>query len=126
MPYTRAMGKVALIGLEFFGRHGVFAEETRLGARFVVDVELEFDFMGLIDSLEGTVDYGAIYARVSQEVTGERYDLIEFLAQSLAEKLLLEHPRLRKLTVRVHKPHAPLPGIFRNVYAEVIQERAGE
>ena len=120
------MGKVALIGLEFFGRHGVFAEEAKLGARFLVDVELEFNFEGLTDSLEATVDYGAIYARVSQEVTGERYDLIEFLAHSLAQKLLLEHPRLERLTVRVHKPHAPLPGIFRDVYAEVTRERQGE
>ncbi|MBC7646522.1 MAG: dihydroneopterin aldolase [Pseudopedobacter sp.] len=117
------MGKVALIGLEFFGRHGVFSEETRLGARFVVDVELEFNFEGITDSLENTVDYGSIYTRVASEVTGQRYDLIEYLAQALAEKLLLEHPRTEKLTVRVHKPHAPLPGVFRDVYAEVTKQR---
>jgi len=26
--------------------------------------------------------------------------------------------------VRVHKPHAPLPGVVRDVYAEVRRERA--
>ena len=37
------MGKIVLQGLVFYAYHGVFEEEARLGARFVVDVELFFD-----------------------------------------------------------------------------------
>ncbi len=117
------MSKVALVGLEFFGRHGVFAEEATLGARYLVDVELEFDFKDIPDTLESTVDYGKVFARVEQEVTQTRHKLIEHLADTLARALLLEHTRLGRVTVRVHKPQAPLPGIFRDVYAEVIRER---
>jgi 7,8-dihydroneopterin aldolase/epimerase/oxygenase len=117
------MGKVALIGLEFHGRHGVFAEETRLGARFVVDVEMEFVFANIPDRVTETVDYSAVYASVQDEVAVRRYYLIEVLANTIAERLMLEQPRLERLMVRVHKPHAPLPGVFRDVYAEVSRER---
>ncbi len=117
------MGKVALIGLEFHGRHGVFAEETRLGARFVVDVEMEFSFSNILDRVTETVDYSAVYASVQDEVAVRRYYLIEVLANTIAERLMHEQPRLERLNVRVHKPHAPLPGVFRDVYAEVSRER---
>ncbi len=117
-------GKVVLSGLEFHGRHGVFEEEERFGARFVVDCELRWDFRGLTDHIDATVNYAAVYDSVRHEVTEKRYKLIEMLAEAIAARILHEHPRLTDVTVRVHKPHAPLPGIFRDVYAEVTRDRA--
>jgi len=116
-------GKVVLSGLEFHGRHGVYAEEERFGARFVVDLELEWDFTGLTDHLDSTVNYAAVYDSVRHEVTEKRYHLIEYLAEELAARVLREHARVQRVTVRVHKPHAPIPGIFRDVYAEVTRQR---
>ena len=46
------MGEIALLGLEFYGRHGVMPEEGRLGARFVVDLWLSVPFEGKGDRLE--------------------------------------------------------------------------
>ncbi len=116
-------GKVVLAGLEFHGRHGVFEEEAKFGARFVVDCELTWDFADLTDQLGATVNYAAVYEGVRAEVTERRYQLIEMLAERIAERLLSEHPRLARVLVRVHKPHAPLPGIFRDVYAEIERDR---
>ena len=112
-----------LAGLEFFGRHGVFAEEGRLGARFAVDLELGLGLAGIGDDVEATVDYSAVYESVRHEVTVGRFRLIEALANRIAERLLAEHPRLERIVVRVHKPHAPLPGVFRDVFAEVDRAR---
>ena len=120
---NQPLGKVVLSGLEFHGRHGVFQEETRLGARFVVDVELTFDFNGIPDDVESTIDYSRVYLTVQDEVTAKRYYLIEVLANTIADRLMMEHPRLHRLLIRVHKPHAPLPGVFRDVYAEVERVR---
>ncbi|HEX2865062.1 MAG TPA: dihydroneopterin aldolase [Deinococcales bacterium] len=116
--------RIVLEGLEFFGRHGVYAEEGRLGARFVVDLELFLNLAGIADRVDDTVDYGLVYASVRDAVTGARFYLIEALANHIAATLLAEHPRLAGLTVRVHKPHAPLPGVFRDVFAEVHRDRA--
>lgn len=118
------MDKIALTGLEFFGRHGVQAEETKLGARFVIDVEMFLSLEGITDRLEDTVDYSAVYELISQVVTANRYYLIEVLANHIAQQLLEKQPRIQRLVVRVHKPHAPLKGIFRDVYTEVTRERA--
>ena len=97
------MGEIALLGLEFYGRHGVMPEEGRLGARFVVDLWLSVPFEGKGDRLEETVDYAAVYALVEEAV---------------------RHRRLQAVRVRVHKPHAPIPGVFRDVYAETQKSRS--
>ena len=46
------------------------------------------------------------------------------LAGNLARRLLREQPLLDAVTVRLHKPHAPLPGVLRDVYAELTLTRA--
>ena len=114
--------KIVLQGLEFHAFHGVFEEEQRLGARFVIDVELYLDLPSE-DDLEQSVDYAAVYALVQNEVTQKRYDLIEVLANKLATELLAAQANLDGVLVRVHKPHAPLPGIFGDVYAEITRYR---
>lgn len=116
------MDKIVLSGLEFYARHGVFDEENTLGARFVVDVEL---FLPLpeTDLLSKTVDYSAVYDLVRRVMQGERYKLIEALAHHLAAQILNAQPLVQEVTVRVHKPHAPLPGIVRDVHVEVTQHR---
>ena len=117
------MGKIALVGLEFYGHHGVKPEEGALGARFIVDVELEVDFEGRGDRLDVTVDYAEVHRLVSGVVTSERFYLIEALADALAGRIMEAFSRVSALTVRVHKPHAPLRGVFRDVYAEVSKHR---
>ena len=111
------------MGLEFYGKHGRYPEENRLGARFVVDLELEVAFEGRPDTLEATVDYGAVYVLVQELVTQKRYYLIESLAEALALGVLAEFSEISSATVRVHKPHAPLPGVFRDVFVETSRSR---
>ncbi len=118
------MSRVVLEGLEFFARHGVYETEAALGARFVVDAELHYDFAGLPDELEQAVNYAAVYESIRQEVTETRVQLIEVLADCVARRVLREQPRLKRVTVRVHKPFAPIPGVFRDVYAELTLEQA--
>ena len=119
------LDKIVLEGLEFHARHGVFAAETEFGARFIVDVELYLPLTGS-DDLEGTVDYSAVYELVRTVVTETRFRLIEALAHRLADALLNAQPLTQAVVVRVHKPHAPLPGIVRDVYAEVRCERTAD
>lgn len=116
------MARIVLQGMRFHAFHGVHAEETRFGAPFVVDVELRLE-LPEVDELARTVDYGRIYGRVAAIVTGERHRLIESLAHRLARDLLAHEPRVAGVTVRVHKPQAPLPGTFDDVFVEVEHER---
>lgn|SRR5690625_4425764 len=116
--------RIVLSGMEFHAFHGVYPEEERLGARFSIDVELEVTVSGQ-DRLEETVDYSRVYGFVRERVTGTRFALIEALAADLASGLLTGQPLVHAVTVRVHKPAAPLPGIVRDVFVEVRRRREG-
>jgi dihydroneopterin aldolase len=115
-------GRIVLSGMEFHAHHGAFAEEERLGARFTVDLEIEVD-VSAEDRLEATVDYSRVYGLVRDLVTGSRHRLIESLALTIADGVLANESLVRNVQVRVHKPHAPLPGVVRDVYVEVRRER---
>lgn len=115
-------GRIVLQGMEFHAFHGAYPQEAELGARFSVDVELQLSVSGS-DRLDDTVDYSEVYTYVRQVVTGSRFQLIEALAAKLATGLLELQPLVASVTVRVHKPAAPLPGIVRDVYAEVTRAR---
>ena len=113
------MSHVALRGLEFHAFHGVYGAEAELGARFTVDAELHYPFAGRPDDLGAAVNYAAAYAAIREEVTERRHLLIETLADRIGRRLLSDFPPLTRVRVRVHKPFAPLPGIFQDVYAEL-------
>jgi len=56
------MGKVTLEGIEFHAYHGAYPEESILGNRFTVDLELDTDFKTAMesDALKDTVDYAKL------------------------------------------------------------------
>jgi 7,8-dihydroneopterin aldolase/epimerase/oxygenase len=116
------MTRIVLRGMHFRGYHGVFPEEERLGAAFVVDLELEVPTPAG-DDLASAVDYARVYALVREVVTGERFQLIEALAVRVGQALLAREPLVRSLVVRVHKPHAPLPGVVEDVMVELRLDR---
>jgi dihydroneopterin aldolase len=116
--------RIILTGMRFYGYHGVYPEETRLGQSFVVDVELHAHLQaaGRTDDLELTVDYGKVYETVKEIVEGHPYKLIEALAEKLASVILEGFP-VDAVTVRVHKPKAPIPGPFDGVTVEIQRRR---
>jgi dihydroneopterin aldolase len=114
--------RIVLSGLEFHGFHGVFPIEEQLGARFIVDVELYLP-LPHEDELTQTVDYSKVYTLIRQHVTERRYKLIEALASAIAQEILQNHANVQMVVARVHKPHAPLPGVVRDVIVEVYRKR---
>ena len=105
--------------MAFYAYHGLFAEEEKLGQRFEVDVEVYGDFRGYArNGGKGAVDYPQVYSLTEAVVTGERYGLVEALADRIAE-VLQDRLGLQRLVVRVRKPNPPVPGHFDGVEAEV-------
>lgn len=115
---------IELRGMVFHGRHGVLPEEQMEAQPFEVDVLLELDLQpaGLADDLALTVDYGRVFDEVRRIVESTSYRLIEALAEAIAHELLSGH-RADRVTVRVRKPKAPLPGRFDWAGVEIVRER---
>lgn len=115
---------IELAGLEVFAYHGVLESEQAEGQLFVIDLRLDIDLApaGESDDLDHTVDYGRLASRVHALVSGERWDLIERVAERVAA-LALEDQRVAAATVTVHKPQAPIDVPFRDVSVTVRRSR---
>ena len=116
--------RVVVRGITATGHHGVFDVERREGQPFVVDIELAVDLAraGGSDDLTHTVHYGEVAADVVARIEGEPFDLIERLAQVIAEDALAR-PLVESVTVTVHKPKAPVGVEFGDVEVRVTRER---
>ena len=116
--------RIEILGITGVGYHGVFAQERRDGQEFRVDVTLSTDMRraAASDDLADTVDYGTIAQAVHAVITGEPVDLIETLAQRIAEECLAAEG-VRRVEVAVHKPQAPIPVPFGDVVVRVIRTR---
>ncbi len=119
------MDSIRITGMVFFGYHGVFAEEQKIGQRFYVNVELYLDLAAaaLSDEVSDTVDYGQVYKLVRDIVEGEPKKLIEAVAGEISNRVFAEYPQVMRVVVEVIKPSAPVPGIFDQVSARLDRNR---
>lgn len=114
-----------LKGMQFYGYHGLFSEETKLGQRFYVDVDLftSLKEAGETDKMEASIHYGEAYERVKDIVEGSPRHLIEAVAEDIARNLLNKFATLQACRVKVIKPDPPIPGHYESVAVEIYRER---
>lgn len=124
VPLGAARDRVTLSGVRGRGFHGVFEHEKREGQEFVVDVEIAVDLRpaGTSDDLDDTVNYGEIGADALARIEGEPFDLIERLAEVIAQDVL-RHSAVDEAVVTVHKPQAPVGVPFGDVTVRVVRQR---
>lgn len=118
--------ELSLTGIECYGHHGVFEFERREGQTFVIDLVLGVDTApaAASDDLQDTVDYGSLVASVQAAVEKDPVDLIETLAQRIADVCLLSG-RVEWARVTVHKPDAPIEATFADVTLTITRRREG-
>lgn len=116
-------GVIHLRGMEFYAYHGMLEEEMILGQKFIIDVDLyPAKWINDSDNIEDTINYAQVYTVVQECIQRRRFKLIESLAEAIATNILEEFHCL-KIRVEVHKPNAPIPGLFRDISVEIIREK---
>lgn len=110
--------QIELTGLTGFGYHGVLEAERENGQDFSVDVTLLVDSPKVNDDLNNTVNYAEVAKLVHQFITGKPVDLIETLADQIADKIFTL-PLVKAVEVTVNKPNAPIDLPFENVSVTV-------
>lgn len=115
------MDKIIIDNLEIFANHGVFPEENENGQVFYVSAVLHTETRkaGLNDDLEQSIHYGIVSHMITDFVQGHTFNLIETVAEQLAQHLLLEVPLLKAVTIRLDKPQAPIGLPFETVAVEI-------
>ena len=116
--------RLAVRGLAIHGHHGVFEHERRDGQEFVIDLVLGMDTRVAAgsDDLQDTVDYGTLVDQVRTAVADDPVDLIETLAQRIAD-VCLRNALVDTVEVTVHKPHAPIQATFEDVALTINRSR---
>ncbi|MFR3566497.1 MAG: dihydroneopterin aldolase [Paraclostridium sordellii] len=119
------MDKILLNNMGFYGYHGVFKEESVLGQKFFVDMELYLDTKeaGITDDMEKSVSYGDVYEVVKDTVEKQRFNLLEALAENIAKQVFEKFELIEEIMVRVKKPEAPVPGIYDYFGVEIRRRR---
>lgn len=101
---------IELRGLRASGICGALPEEQVRAQPLEVDLDVVADLStaGRSDALDDTVDYGALAAEVERVLTGERFTLLERLAERITEVVLADE-RVLEVTVAVRKLRPPVP-----------------
>jgi len=117
--------KVLLKGMIFYAYHGVMEAEKELGQRFIVDLEISLDLWpaGDNDDLALTVNYAQVYDLIQKVILGDKYDLIETVAQRITQEVFKQEPRIEQIKVLVKKPEVPIAGILDYAAVELVRER---
>ncbi len=112
-------------GLLIHAHHGVMPHESKVGQRFVIDLELTIDLTraATTDKLVDTVSYSSIVEAATQAFTDRSYRLVEAAAGAVAEAVLAAFPHVTSARVTVHKPHAPIAAIFNDVGVTILRTR---
>lgn len=115
---------IEVLGIRAHGHHGVLPEERLRGQPFIADVRLGVDTSAAAgdDDLGKTVNYADIAQMVHTQLSQDPVDLIETLAQRIADGCLA-HPGVQVVEVVVHKPQAPVGVPASDVAIRILRRR---
>ena len=113
-------------GLTLHAYHGVMPHEAKVGQTFSIDIALDIDLSEAArsDKVADTVSYDQVVTRATEAFLGHRFRLIETAAGRVADTILSTFPRVQKVSVTIHKPHAPIAATFSDVGVCIVRSRA--
>ncbi len=117
--------KILLTGMEFFGHHGCSDEERQRGQVFKVDAELILDLSksAKSDDIKDTVDYVSVFNEIKTVVTGKPRNLIETVAEDIAQTILEKFYQIETVKINLQKPSAGINGVFDAAAVSIIRHR---
>ena len=115
------MDIINIKNLEIFAKHGVLPAEKKYRQKFLVSAKLYLNLReaGKSDNLEQTIDYAQVTLDIKEFIENNTFNLIEKVAEELAEKLLIENPKLQEVQIEISKPEARINANFETVSVEV-------
>jgi|SRR3990172_2464418 len=122
--WTRGSRRVFVRDLEVVASVGVLEHEKRYEQRIVVSADLfvRDDYDGKSDRLSDVVDYGKVVDGIVRLVQSEHVNLIETLAERIADQCLADR-RVLGVRVRIAKPD--VLDSCRSVGIEIERHRPG-
>ncbi len=106
------MDHISITGIHAKTLIGVYDWERTEQRPIVIDLVLHQPLAqsGQSDQLADTLDYAAVVEWVKAQASNSQYELLEALAEHLAQGILQTYSTVQKLTLTLHKPDV-LPGV---------------
>ena len=116
--------QIKITDLEVFANHGVFPEENKLGQKFLISAVLYTDTRkaGKTDDLTASIHYGEASAFITKYMKEHTYQLLERVAETLAEEMLGTIQGLCRIDLEIKKPWAPVGLPLKTVSVKITRE----
>ncbi|MDO4671334.1 dihydroneopterin aldolase [Falsiporphyromonas endometrii] len=113
--------RIKLTDMRFHAFHGVFEQERVVGNTFVVNLDIQMDFLqaALTDELNATISYADLYEVVKEEMA-KPSKLLENVAGRILNRLADEFEEIQDITLEVAKLNPPFGGDVKS--ASVVME----
>lgn len=94
-----------------YAYHGCLVEEGKIGSDYRIDLSVDANLKRSADTdqLSDTVDYVHLNKIVKEEMA-VRTKLLETVADSILDRILLEIPMINKAKIKVSKLNPPIGG----------------
>lgn len=124
MYLEHAKDEIRIEQLEVYAYHGVFPDEKQKGQVFVINAVLYADTgtPGLTDRLEQSTDYGEVCRFMTEWMQANTFQLIEAVAERLAQAVLLKFDLIHGMDLEIRKPEAPIELPFGCVSVKIRRE----
>lgn len=116
--------KVIIQGLRLYAYHGVMPQERKIGANFIIDLDVDTDFSAAIenDNLQGTVSYADLFQLVKREMAIPS-QLVEHVAGRIVKAILDEYPTITAVHIRILKENPPMGADCQGAGVDLKQQR---
>lgn len=119
------MHKILLEGVLFHAQHGYFKEESIIGGKFEVNVEITTNFSESMksDEIEGTIDYSKVYELISVEMQTPS-KLIEHLGKRIIDRIFSTFSQAVYIKLKISKLNPPISGEIDRVSIVIEEAKA--
>lgn len=118
--------QIIVSNLCIHGYHGVKEAEKSLGQKFYIDLACGIDRTGRgEDQMTTTVCYGELCDLVERVSSGQTFNLIESLAESLATSIFASFSMVQTVDLTIRKPNAPIRHNVDFVAVAIVRNRNG-
>lgn len=100
---------IYLTDLEFYGFHGLYEAEKKIGNHFKLDIIIDFTpKVDRVEKIDQTIDYVQVYELV-RSIMDIPTPLLETLVDKIASQILLDHLLVDKVFVKITKQKLYIP-----------------
>jgi dihydroneopterin aldolase len=100
--------QVSIEDIRLFAFHGLYPEERILGNWYTLDVMVESAILpNFSDDIANTIDYAHIFS-ICKEVMSNPVDLLETVAENIAQKIRTEISGNSSILVQISKESPPM------------------